>query len=105
MSRKDGRSSPMAAERSHDPASAPETSLMTGKKHTRRLTAFLPVWSWMCDDVIPGAAAALLGPGGDDANSHGGKDTVSLMLLFLSLQMNPPWSQPLVRLPANGDAK
>ena len=71
MSRKDRHSSPVAAERSHDPASAHETSLMTGKKCTRRLTAFLPVWSWMCDDVTPGAA--LLGPGGDDANGHGGK--------------------------------
>ena len=53
---------PVAGERSHDPGSAHETSLVTGRKCTRKLTACLPVWSWMCDDVIPGSAAALLGP-------------------------------------------
>lgn len=56
---------------------------------------------------MPGAAAALLGPGGadDEDDSHSRKESVSLMLLSLSLHMNPPWSQPLDRFPAEGDTK
>lgn len=79
-------------ERPCDRFPAHKTSLMTSEKCARRPAAFLPVWSSMCEDVTPGAVAALLGPGGteDEDDDDGEKEPVSLMLLFLSLHVNPP---------------
>lgn len=39
---------------------ASETSLMATKKCRRRLTAVLPVWLCMCEDVMPRAVAAVI---------------------------------------------
>ncbi|XP_032351386.1 translation initiation factor IF-2-like [Camelus ferus] len=90
-------------ERSHDQVPTNKTSVMKSEKCARRLTGCLPVWSSVCEDVTSGAAAALLGLGGAEDEDNRRKESVSLMLLSLSFQRNPRWSQPFARLPAKGD--